>query len=31
MDQNTKNMYAMKVLNKTKLKKIFLGKNKFAY
>jgi len=31
MDQNTKNIFAMKILNKVKLKKIFVGKNKFAY
>ena len=31
MDQNTKVMYAMKIMNKIKLKKIFVGKNKFAY
>jgi serine/threonine protein kinase len=31
MDQKTKQTYAMKIMNKTKLKKIFVGKNKRAY
>jgi serine/threonine protein kinase len=31
MDQDTKQKFAMKIMNKTKLKKIFVGKNKFAY
>ncbi|CDW87678.1 protein kinase domain containing protein [Stylonychia lemnae] len=31
IDQNTQQQYAMKIMNKKKLKKIFVGKNKFAY
>jgi len=31
MDQNTKEIFAMKVMNKAKLKKIQIGKNKYAY
>jgi len=31
LDQNTKEVFAMKIMNKTKLKKIFVGKNKHAY
>lgn len=31
MDQATKAFFAMKVMNKKKLQKIFLGKNKVAY
>lgn len=31
MDQQTKEIFAMKILNKKRLQKIFLGKNKFAY
>ncbi len=31
MDQETKIVYAMKIMNKAKLKKIFVGKNKHAY
>ena len=31
IDQNTKENFAMKIMNKAKLKKIFVGKNKHAY
>lgn len=31
MDQGTKQIYAMKIMDKLRLKKIFVGKNKVAY
>jgi serine/threonine protein kinase len=31
MDQKTKEIYAMKIMNKAKLKKIFVSKTKHAY
>lgn len=31
MDENTNMLFAMKVMNKKKLKRIFISKNKHAY
>lgn len=31
MDENSKQVFAMKIMNKKRLKKIFINKNKSAY